>query len=517
MMNTPFTGKHILLGITGSIAAYKAAELASRLAQHGAQVSVILTEAACEFVTPLTFQSVTGQRAYIDTDLWGSEGHIQHIGLGHGADLLVIAPASANTIAKLAHGIADNLLSVTALAARCPLVVAPAMDGGMYSHPATQANLEILRQRGVILVGPAEGHLASGLSGIGRMTEPAEILGHLRLVFSRSGPLAGLKILVTAGGTQEPLDPVRMITNRSSGKQGFALAQAALDLGAQVTLIAGPVSLPALTGARQIDVGTAQGMLEAVLSETPGSAALVMAAAVADFRPASLSAQKIKKESGIPQIKLEPTPDILRSVASQKDKTGYPKVLVGFAAESQSLLENARRKLQAKHLDLIVANDISAADAGFAVDTNRVTLLHADGTQETLPLLSKAEVAEAVLVRILHILQGKRLYHLCSRSDWQTAQEAGEYRSSSLEMEGFIHTSRPDQLLAVANRYYPGKAGLVLLAIDAGRLKPALSWDRAEGQLFPHIYGPLNLEAVVGAQDFSPSADGAFRVLPDFP
>ena len=515
-MNTPFTGKHILLGITGSIAAYKAAELASRLTQQGAQVSVILTEAARQFITPLTFQSVTGQRAYIDADLWGSEGHVQHIGLGHGADLLVIAPASANTIAKLAHGIADNLLSVTALAARCPLVVAPTMDGGMYSHPATQANLEILRQRGVILVGPAEGHLASGLSGIGRMTEPAEILGHLRLVLSRSGPLAGFKILVTAGGTQEPLDPVRTITNRSSGKQGFALAQAALDLGAQVTLIAGPVSLPTLIGARQIDVGTAQEMLEAVISETPESVALVMAAAVADFRPASQSAQKIKKESGIPEIKLEPTPDILRSVASQKTKTGYPKVLVGFAAESQSLLENARHKLQAKHLDLIVANDISAADAGFAVDTNRVTLLYADGTQESLPLLSKAEVAEAVMVRLLHILQGKRLYHLCSQADWQTAQEAGEYRPPSLEIEGFIHTSRPDQILATANRYYQGKAGLVLLAVDGAKLTSPLKWDPSEGQLFPHIYGPLNLEAVVGAQEFSPSSDGIFRVIPDF-
>jgi phosphopantothenoylcysteine decarboxylase/phosphopantothenate--cysteine ligase len=514
-MNTPFSGKHILLGVTGSIAAYKAAELASRLTQLGAQVSVILTEAARQFVTPLTFQSVTGQRAYVDADLWGSEGHVQHIGLGHGADLLVIAPASANTIAKLAHGIADNLLSVTALAARCPLVVAPAMDGGMYSHPATQANLEILRKRGAIMIGPAEGHLASGLSGVGRMTEPAEILGQLRLVLSRFGPLSGHQILVTAGGTQESIDPVRTITNRSSGKQGFALAEAALDLGAQVTLIAGPVSLAPLIGARQIDVRTAQEMLEAVLTTIPGSDALVMAAAVADFRPAFQSEQKIKKESGIPEIKLEPTPDILRNVASQKTKTGYPKVVVGFAAESQSLLENARHKLHAKHLDLIVANNISSPDAGFAVDTNRVTLLHATGAQETLPLLSKAEVANAVMVRILHILQGKRLYHLCSRSDWQTAQQLCEYRALSLETEGFIHTSRPDQILATANRYYQGKVGLVLLAIDSAKLTSALKWDPSEGQLFPHIYGPLNLEAVLGMEDFPPSTDGTFRVIPD--
>ena len=285
MMNTPFTGKHILLGVTGSIAAYKAAELASKLAQQGAQVSVILTEAARQFVTPLTFQSVTGQRAYTDADLWGSEGHVQHIGLGRGADLLVIAPASANTLAKLAHGLADNLLSVTALAARCPLVVAPAMDGGMYNHPATQENLEILRAAGCHH--PRSRRRSPGLRHDRHRAHAgaAEILGHLRLVFSSAGPLQGHKVIVTAGGTQEPIDPVRTITNRSSGKQGFALAQAALDYGAQVVLIAGPVALSTPPGARRIDVGTAQEMLEAVLAEVPGSAALVMAAAVADFRP----------------------------------------------------------------------------------------------------------------------------------------------------------------------------------------------------------------------------------------
>jgi phosphopantothenoylcysteine decarboxylase/phosphopantothenate--cysteine ligase len=516
MMNTPFTGKHILLGVTGSIAAYKAADLASQLAQQGAQVSVILTEAARQFITPLTFQSVTGQRAYTDADLWGSEGHVQHIGLGHGADLLVIAPASANTLAKLAHGIADNLLSVTALAARCPLLVAPAMDGGMYTHPATQANLEILRQRGAIIVGPAEGHLASGMTGIGRMTEPIEILGHIRLVFARGGPLEGCRIVITAGGTQEPIDPVRAITNRSSGKQGFALVQAALDLGAQVTLIAGPVSMPAPIGARRIDVRTAQEMLEAVLAEVPGADALVMAAAVADFRPAAPAEQKIKKENGVPEIKVQPTPDILSQVSKLKAETGFPKVLVGFAAESQSLLENARHKLQAKHLDLIVANDITASDAGFSVDTNRVTLLHASGLQEALPLLSKAEVAEAVMVWVVHLLQGKRLLHICSRSAWRKAQELGEYQAASLETEGFIHTSRPDQVLRVANLYYTGATDLVLLVIDASRLKASLRWDSSEGQLFPHIYGPLNLEAVKGYKDFTPDPDGVFRTVPGF-
>lgn len=515
-MNTPLNGKHILLGVTGSIAAYKAAELASRLAQQGAQVSTILTEAARQFITPLTFQSVTGQRAYCDADLWGSEGHVQHIGLGRTADLLVIAPASANTLAKLAHGIADNLLTVTALAARCPLIVTPAMDGGMYNHPATQANLETLRQRGVIIIGPAEGHLASGMSGIGRMTEPSEILGHIRLVLAQGGPLDGRKIVITAGGTQEPIDPVRAITNRSSGKQGFALAQAALDLGAQVTLISGPVYLPTPVGAHRIDVCTAQEMLEAVLAEIPRSAALVMAAAVADFRPAAPASQKIKKESGAPEIKLEPTPDILHQVALQKPQTGFPEVLVGFAAESQSLLENARQKLQAKRLDMIVANDISAPDAGFAVDTNRVTLLHASGAQETLPLLSKAEVAEAVMVRVVHLLQGRRLFHIAKRSAWLEAQTRGEYLPASFEIEGFIHASRPDQVLQVANHIFPAAPNLVLLAIDSARLLAPLRWDVSADQLFPHIYGPLNLDAVIGVKDLIPDPDGVFRILPSF-
>ena len=248
-MPNPIAGKNILLGITGSIAAYKAADLASKLTQAGAAVDVILTPAALKFITPLTFQSVTMRKAYTDDDLWGGEGHVRHIGLGMAGDLLVIAPASANTMAKLAHGIADNLLTVTALAARCPLMLAPAMDGGMFSNPATQANLEILRQRGCIIAGPAEGRMASGLVGLGRMVEPAELLGHIRLALGRGGPLSQQRVLVTAGGTQEPIDPVRSITNRSSGKQGYALAQAALDAGAEVTLVHAPTE-PAHAGWR---------------------------------------------------------------------------------------------------------------------------------------------------------------------------------------------------------------------------------------------------------------------------
>lgn len=404
-MQTPFTERRILLGVTGSIAAYKAADLASKLTQAGGWVEVILTEAATHFITPLTFQSVTGRRAYVDADLWGSEGHVQHIGLGRAADLLVIAPASANTLARLAHGLADNLLCVTALAATCPLVLAPAMDGEMFSHPATQANLEILRQRGATIIGPAAGHLASGLSGVGRMVEPHELMGHLRRLLGCQGALSGRRVVVTAGGTQEAIDPVRVIANRSSGKQGFAVAQAALDLGAEVTLISGPVSLPAPVGAERVDVASAQQMLEAVLAALPGADALVMAAAVADFRPAEPAANKIKKEGGIPVIILEHTPDVLRQVAAYKVESGWPRVTVGFAAESQHLVENAAAKLQAKRLDMIVANDIGTADAGFGVDTNRVTLLYPAGRSEALPLMGKDEVALEIMRRVAALLE----------------------------------------------------------------------------------------------------------------
>jgi phosphopantothenoylcysteine decarboxylase/phosphopantothenate--cysteine ligase len=279
------------------------------------------------------------------------------------------------------------------------------MDGGMYAHPATQANLETLRRRGAILIGPAAGHLASGLVGVGRMVEPLELLGQVRLALGRGGQLAGRRIVVTAGGTQEPLDPVRVIANRSSGKQGFALAQAALDLGAQVTLVSGPVALATPTGAMRVDVRTAEEMLQAVLAALPGSDALIMAAAVADFRPAGAAAHKIKKETGVPHIQLETTPDILQAVAGHKAQHGWPRLTVGFAAESQNLLENAAAKLRSKRLDLIVANDISAADAGFAVDTNRVTLLYLDGHSEALPLLGKDQVAAEALERVAALLE----------------------------------------------------------------------------------------------------------------
>ncbi len=403
-MSNPIRDKTILLAVSGSIAAYKAADLASKLKQAGAAVDVVLTASARQFITPLTFQSVTGRKAYTDDDLWGGEGHVTHIGLGRAADLLVVAPASANTIAKLAYGLGDNLLSVAALAANCPLLIAPAMDGGMYSHPATQANLEILRQRGVIIVGPAEGHLASGLQGPGRMVEPLELLGYIRYWLGRQGPLAGKKIVVTAGGTREPIDPVRVIANRSSGRQGYALAQAALDAGAEVVLISGPTSLTSPVGARFVPVQTAAEMLAAVQTECTQADALLMAAAVADFRPQQVAPQKIKKDSGLKRIELEPTTDILAAIAGQRRTGGYPRRVIGFAAESQELLQNAQAKLQAKHLDLIVANDVSSSEAGFEVETNQVTLIYADGHTETTPVLPKAEIAEVIIHQVIQWL-----------------------------------------------------------------------------------------------------------------
>lgn len=402
----PLHGRRIVLGVTGSIACYKAADLASKLTQAGAAVDVVLTRAAAEFITPLTFQSVTGRRAYTDDDLWGHDAHVLHIGLAHGADLLLIAPATAHTLAKLAHGLGEDLLSLTALAATCPLVVAPAMDAGMFAHAATQENLRILEQRGATVIGPEEGHLASGLVARGRMTEPLAILSQVRYLLSRQGPLQGRRVVVTAGGTREPLDPVRYLSNRSSGKQGYALAQAALDAGAGVTLVSTVSGLPAPAGAAVIAVDTAQEMAAAVLAAVAQADALVMAAAVADFRPAQVAAQKIKKGEGTPVIELERTPDILLEVARQRATTGRPLVVAGFAAETENLVENAQSKLARKGLSFIVANDVSASDAGFAVDTNRVTFLADDGSVETLPLMSKAEVAERVIARIIARLSG---------------------------------------------------------------------------------------------------------------
>jgi len=400
----PLTAKRILLGVCGSIACYKVADLASQLRQAGAEVDVILTESAARFVSVLTFQSVTGRPVYTDADLWGGQGHVLHIRLGAEADLMLIAPATANTLAKLAHGQADNLLTITALALRGPLLAAPAMDGGMYAHPATRANLDTLRRRGVTIIEPASGHLASGQQGEGRLVEPDELFNRLRLACAVNGPLAGRHVVVSAGGTQEAIDPVRLITNRSSGKQGFAVAQAALDLGARVTLIAGATAVPPPFGAEVVSARSAAAMHEAVLSATDEADALVMAAAVADFRPSHPAGQKLKKQAGPPAIDLEPTVDILAAVADRRVQSGHPRAVIGFAAESRDLLDNARLKLASKKLDLIVANDISADDAGFEGDTNRVTLLFADGRVEPLPILDKPAVAARLVQELVTLL-----------------------------------------------------------------------------------------------------------------
>jgi phosphopantothenoylcysteine decarboxylase/phosphopantothenate--cysteine ligase len=400
-----FPNKHILLGVTGSIAAYKAAELASKLTQAGALVDVLLTPAAEKFITPLTFQSVTGRKAFTDADLWGGEAHVLHVGLAQSADLLVIAPCTAGTLGKLAQGLSDNLLTITALAARCPILVAPAMDVGMYAHPATQENVRILSERGVHFAGPDVGRMASGLTGKGRLVEPNELFGYIRLVLGHKGKLAGKKVVVTAGGTQEPIDPVRVITNRSTGKQGYALAQAAIDVGAGVVLVSTPTSLTVPIGAQLVEVHTAQEMLEAVLAEAASADALVMAAAVADFRPKKVSKNKIKKRDGVPEVELEAAPDILAAVAELRSKTHRPGLVAGFAAESHDLVENAEAKLLAKNLDMIVANDISVPGTGFGADNNRVILLHADGRREELPLMSKIDVAETIIKRIAVLLE----------------------------------------------------------------------------------------------------------------
>lgn len=400
-------GKRIVLGVTGGIAAYKSCSLASGLTKAGADVDVVMTEAACRFVTPLTFEALTGRPAY--TSMWetvagGLPTHIAHVGLGHAADLLVIAPATANTIAKLAAGLADDLLSTLALAARCPLVVAPAMDVGMWSHAATQANIKALVERGVHVVGPASGRMASGLEGQGRLLEPEELFGHIRLILGRDGPMARRRAVVTAGPTRQYLDPVRFISNPSSGRQGFALAQAALDRGAQVTLVSGPVHPEAPMGAELIEVTTVAEMLDAVMEYTSSADVLLMAAAVGDYKVAGIATEKIKKGAEDLTVRLERTEDILGAVAHERGASGYPRVLVGFAAETENVIANARAKLQAKNLDFLVVNDVTEEGAGFAVATNRVAILDRSGAAEQLPVMSKAAVAEAVLDRVVGLL-----------------------------------------------------------------------------------------------------------------
>ena len=394
------TNKTIVLGITGSIAAYKAAELASKLTQAGARVDVIMTESATKFIAPLTLRSLTGRP--VVTSMWelSSEFSIEHVALAEAADVVAIVPATANIIAKLAAGIADDMLTCTVLATKAPVIVAPAMNVNMLENPVTQDNLAKLKSRGFILVGPTYGRLASGEMGAGRLAETETIIGTIKQVLGRSGDLAGRRILVTAGGTQEPIDPVRHIGNRSSGKMGYAVAEAARDRGAAVSLITAPTSLPEPVGIEITYIRTATEMKEAVAKATAQADALIMTAAVADYQPKSIARKKIKKDSPSLTLELVRTPDILTEV-----KGNFLKV--GFAAESENIVANAKQKLEKKRLDIIVANDITDASSSFGADTNKVTLISRDGNVENLPLLTKREVADKILDRVLELLNQK--------------------------------------------------------------------------------------------------------------
>ena len=415
--------KRIIVGICGGIASYKAVDLVSKLQQAGALVDVILTEHAEDFVRPLTFSTMSHRPVY--SNLWEASGRAAetHIALGEEAELLAIVPATANTIAKLAHGIADNMLTAVALATKAPLVLAPAMYRDMYMHPATQANLSLLRERGAWVVEPEAGRLASGALGTGRLPDTEVLLGAISKVLGRNGDLAGRRIVVTAGGTHEPLDPVRYIGNRSSGKMGFALAAEARDRGADVILISGPVALEAPYGVELRTVETTMQMRDAVHGALTNADALVMSAAVADFRPAAPATQKLKKDDAGAQqfdaqggfsVYLARNPDILEELAGASDgqdgqttNNGSRRkrlVRVGFAAETNDIVFHARTKLVKKHLDLLVANDVSRADSGFGTETNKVVIFHATGEMEDLPVMPKAGVAVAIWDRIVPLL-----------------------------------------------------------------------------------------------------------------
>ena len=394
MTQTMLSGKKIILGLTGSIAAYKSVVLLRLLRKAGADVKVVTTPAVKEFVGELTLSTLSGQPVF--SGLWEA-GWSEHVALGTTYDLLVVAPASANTLAKMAHGLCDNALMAVYLAARCPVMVAPAMDADMFLHPRTAANLDLLRHDGVKVLPVGNGYLASGLEGPGRMAEPEEIFAEIERHFAR-GPLTGKKVLVTAGPTREPIDPVRYLSNHASGKMGFALAEAARDLGAEVTLVSGPVSLPNPAGVEVLRVESAAQMFEAVTARHLEQDILIKAAAVADYTPANPASQKLKKKDQDLSIELARTQDILLYLGANKPAG---QILVGFALETNDALEQARNKLRRKRLDLIVLNTLEDPGAGFGHDTNLVTLIDAVGGEQRLPLMSKRETAEAILARIL--------------------------------------------------------------------------------------------------------------------
>jgi len=395
--------KRILLGVTGGIAVYKSVEIVSRLVKAQADVRVLMTEAAQKFVSPLTFGAMSGHAPV--TNLWQLyEGEkIGHVTLAHEADLFIIAPLTANTMARLAQGIADDPITATALSTRAPMLLAPAMETNMWEHPATQANLAKLREWGATIVGPEAGRLASGASGVGRMSEPAVIVEHARLILGRTGPLSGLRITITSGGTREWVDPVRFMGNRASGKMGVALARMARDLGAEVNLVYGAMTVPPPIGVNQVSAERAEDMLRETLRLLPETDVLISAAAIADFRPVTTHERKLKKGTG-EEIRLERTPDVLKAVGEKRTELGFPRLVVGFAAETNDLIANAQSKMTKKNLDMIVANDVTAPDAGFGVDTNRVLILTRDGSVDRLPLMSKEDVAFNILHRIRGLL-----------------------------------------------------------------------------------------------------------------
>jgi phosphopantothenoylcysteine decarboxylase/phosphopantothenate--cysteine ligase len=406
MAGTPdlacLAGRRVVLGVSGGIAAYKAVDVCRRLVDAGAFVSPVLTEDALRFVGEVTFSALASEPAR--TSLFGGSDPIPHTRLGQSADLIVIAPCTAKTLGKYAAGISDDLLSSTLLATRAPVLIAPAMHTEMWEHPAVQENLATLRRRGVHVVDPESGRLAGGDSGEGRLAAPESIVAAAAAVLAGSlGELAGVRVLVTAGGTREPIDPVRFVGNRSSGKMGHALADAAAARGAAVTLVT-TTSLPAAAGVEIVPVATAEEMADAVFSRYAESDVVVMAAAVADFRPKAIAPEKLKKQAGVPEVVLEPTPDILAGLGERKTH----QVLVGFAAETEQVIEHARAKVAAKNLDLIVANDVSAPDQGFEVDTNRGILIESSGFVGETPLVSKVELAGLILDRITGMLAPER-------------------------------------------------------------------------------------------------------------
>lgn len=392
--------KKVVLGVTGGIPVYKAADLASRMTKSGAKVKVVMTRSATEFVSPLVFSSLTGHEVFTAMFETPQKPAIWHIALAGEAEVVVIAPATANFMAKLAAGIADDILSATVLATTAPVVIAPAMHHNMYQNPITQENIQKLKARGFTFVGPESGRLASGDTGLGRLADTDKILGIIEQVLGRAGDLAGRHIVVTAGGTREPIDPVRFISNRSSGKMGYALAEAARNRGARVTLVSAATTLGEPAGVTVIPVSTAAEMKEAVENVVVLADALIMAAAVADFRAKKVAARKIKREKTGLTLELVKTPDILGEV-----KGDFLKV--GFAAESENLVASARKKLEAKQLDIIIANDITDPVSTFGSDTNKVTIIGRDGQAESLPVLPKPEVADKILDRVVGLL-GKK-------------------------------------------------------------------------------------------------------------